>query len=75
MSEIELNTFHTVHYVQYRNLSTKWRAVHRVSSLTYYRGGDKSVARPGRKKLRLSKLRWTEEGTDLARVGTGGGLL
>ena len=50
MSELQLNTVYTVNYVQYRNLSTNWRALHRVSSLTYYWGADKSLAQPGRKQ-------------------------
>ena len=50
VSELQFNTVHTVNYVQYRNLSTNWRALHRVSSLTYYRGADKSLARPEMKQ-------------------------
>jgi len=50
VSELQLNAVHTVNYVQYRNLSTNWRALHRVYSLTYYWGAEKSVARPGRKQ-------------------------
>ena len=42
--------------------------------LRYTGGADKPLARPGN-KLRLSKVFWAEEWIDLARVGTGGGLL
>jgi len=40
-----------------------------------YGGADKSLARPGRKQAAPVKLCWAEEWIDLARVGTGGGLL
>jgi len=40
-----------------------------------YRGADKSLARPGRKQAALVKSVKAEEWIDLARVGTGGGLL
>jgi len=47
--------------------------MHLLSSWLY-RGADKSLARPGRKKAALSKV-WSEEWIDLAKVGTGDGLL
>jgi hypothetical protein len=40
-----------------------------------YRGANKSLARPGRKQAAPVKVCWAEEWIDLARVGTGGGLL
>jgi len=40
-----------------------------------YRGADKSLARPGRKQAALVKSVMAQEWIDLARVGTGGGLL
>ena len=40
-----------------------------------YRGGDKSLARPGRKQAAPVKCVMEADWVDLARVGTGGGLL
>jgi len=40
-----------------------------------YRGADKSLARRGRKQAAPVKIVMAEEWIDLARVGTGGGLL
>ena len=43
--------------------------------LLAYRGADKSLARPGRKQAAHVKSVMGRGWIDLARVGTGGGLL